>query len=170
MIPLASVVLFVLVGYVLGSTPSAYLMSCLFGRGDIRAVGSGNVGGMNAFRNVHPLAGLLTGLFDVLKGSAAVWAAQTWGSYPGTPDWLPLLAAAAAVMGHNYMLFLGFRGGKGLGTTVGALLVLWPAGILWLLGAIATGSIVLRDTNTDLHGVDTLRFGSGTHYLLQTRR
>lgn len=85
--PLAAVA----AAYLIGSFPSAYVYTRLFGGRDIRQVGSGNVGGMNAFRNVGPLPGLLTGITDVSKGALAVWLAVRW--FPDSP----LLVGIAAV-------------------------------------------------------------------------
>ncbi len=138
-----SVLLWLAAGYLLGSFPSGYLASRFFGRQDIRKVGSGNVGGMNAFRNVGPVAGILTGIFDAGKGALAVWLALRYGGVGGAP----LAAMVGAVVGHNWMLFLGFRGGKGLGTTLGAFLVLEPLLALVFLGLIGVGALLTRDTN-----------------------
>jgi len=142
-LPWLNALLWLVVGYLLGSFPSGFLASRLFGGRDIRQVGSGSVGGMNALRNVGPVAGILTGLFDVGKGALAVWLAWRLGS----GSWAPLAAMVGAVAGHNWMLYLGFRGGKGLGTTLGSLLVLDPILALVFLGLIGLGALVTRDTN-----------------------
>jgi glycerol-3-phosphate acyltransferase PlsY len=129
--------------YLLGSFPSAFIYTAAFRGADIRKVGSGNIGGMNTFRNVGPLPGLLTGLTDLGKGMLAAWLGLTL--FPGQPLWAGLGGAAAAA-GHNWMPWLGFRGGKGVGATFGALLVLQP----WALVAVAliygAGIAVLRDS------------------------
>lgn len=137
--PLAAVA----AAYLIGSFPSAYIYTRLLGRRDIRQVGSGNVGGLNAFRNVGPLAGLLTGVTDVAKGALAVWLASRWFSDS------PLLigfVAVAAVAGHNWMPWLGMRGGKGLGATAGALAVYQPLSIAGFAIVYAAGLAVLRDS------------------------
>ncbi len=139
----ADVVLVVL-GYVLGSIPSGYIWSRLVKGVDVRSTGSGNVGGMNVARNVSPLAGILTGVTDAGKGALATWLALSFGSGPA----VAMAAAVLAVLGHNYMLFLGFRGGKGLGVTIGSLLVLAPVAIIYAALAIVLASVILRDTNT----------------------
>lgn len=138
----------IVLGYLIGSFPSAYLATKLFGGGrDIRKVGSGNVGGMNALRNVSPAAGAATAVVDFGKGVLAVYLATRFGTWTYTAVW----AAAAVVTGHNFMLFLGFKGGKGLGATAGAFAYLsWPV-VLWFGGAILAASLASRDTN----------FGSG---------
>lgn len=140
----ANLLFWVAVGYLLGSFPSGYVFGRLLAGRDIRVTGSGNVGGMNAFRNIGRVAGVLTGLFDAGKGALAVWLGLRYGA----ADWVPLAAAAAAVVGHNWMLFLGFRGGKGLGTTLGALLVLRPVLAAVFLALIGLGALLVRDTNT----------------------
>jgi len=151
--------LWLIVGYLLGSFPSAYVFSRLLGGRDVRRVGSGNVGGMNALRNVNVAAGLLTIVFDVGKGALAVWLAGRYGAgaagalqgggpvLGGGANWSPLAAAVGVVVGHNWMLFLGFEGGKGLGATVGALFVLKPVLVLVFVGLIGLGALVTRDTN-----------------------
>ncbi len=132
-----------LVGYLLGSFPSAYLSSRLLAGRDIREVGSGNVGGMNAFRNASPAAGIATAVLDVGKAALAVWLAGRFGS----ATWGPAAAAAGAVAGHNWMLFLKFKGGKGLGVTIGALLVLSPLLAVAFLALIGVAAVLAGDTN-----------------------
>lgn len=134
------------VSYLLGSFPSAYLLARIFKGVDIRRTGSGNVGGMNTLRNVGLLPGILTGLLDVGKGSLAVYLARHWSGDTGDVSWV-LLAFIAVVLGHNYMIWLGFRGGKGLGATAGALLFLSPVTILYALLLIGLLALLLRDTN-----------------------
>lgn len=135
--PLAAVA----VAYFIGSFPSAYIYTRLLGRRDIRQVGSGNVGGMNTFRNVGPIPGLLTGVTDVAKGALAVWLATRW--FPGYPLLIGIVAVAV-VAGHNWMPWLGMRGGKGLGATAGALAVYQPASIGGFVVAYVIGMAVLR--------------------------
>ncbi|MDP2872252.1 MAG: glycerol-3-phosphate acyltransferase [Bacillota bacterium] len=137
--PLAAVA----VAYFIGSFPSAYIYTRLLGRRDIRQVGSGNVGGMNAFRNVGPLPGVLTGVTDVAKGALAVWLATRW--FPGLPLLIGMVAVAV-VAGHNWMPWLGMRGGKGLGATAGALAVYQPASIGGFLIAYVLGLAAFRDS------------------------
>jgi glycerol-3-phosphate acyltransferase PlsY len=131
------------IGYLLGSFPSGYIFGRLFSHRDIRTTGSGNVGGMNAFRNVGRVAGVFTGLFDAGKGALAVWLALTYGVAPFAAP----VAGPAAVAGHNWMLPLGFKGGKGLGTTLGVLLVLNPVLAVIFLALIGLGALLIRDTN-----------------------
>jgi glycerol-3-phosphate acyltransferase PlsY len=139
--PLAAVA----VAYLIGSFPSAYVYTRLLGGRDIRQVGSGNVGGMNTFRNVGPLPGLLTAVTDVTKGILAVWLATRW--FPGWPL-LVGLAAVSVVAGHNWMPWLGMRGGKGLGASAGALAIYQPASIGVFLAAYAVGLTLFRNSYT----------------------
>lgn len=152
---MVSALVWLLAGYLLGSFPSAYLTSLAFGGRDIRKVGSGSVGGMNALRNVSPVAGIATAILDVGKGAAAVWLATRYGAALTAALGLaapccPLVGLAAmvgVVAGHNWMLFIGFRGGKGLGATVGALAVLQPVLVAVFAGLIGIGALLTHDTN-----------------------
>ncbi|MGE5485647.1 MAG: glycerol-3-phosphate acyltransferase [Ignavibacteriales bacterium] len=143
-----------LIAYVLGSIPSAYLTSRLLGGNDPRAVGSGSMGGVNVLRNVGFIPGLLTGLLDVAKGYAAVRVAvaATAAAGPGLGSgsgygsgFIPALAGIAVVAGHDWMLFMRFRGGKGVATSLGAFLALLPWAVPILLAIIGVSSLVLRD-------------------------
>lgn len=133
----------ILVGaYLLGSFPSNYLTARLFKGVDLLRTGSGNVGGMNAMRNVGLAPGLIGGGLDVLKAVLATWLGARYGSAP----WVGGAAAVLVVAGHNWMVWLRFRGGKGLGATVGALAVLAPWAIPAMLGIIVVAILFLRDT------------------------
>ena len=130
----------IIIGYLLGSIPSAYIATRFIKGGDIRKMGGGNVGGLNVFREVGLWPALAVGLFDASKGAAAVAIAK-WGL--GVPDAYVLLAGLAAVIGHNWMVWLKFSGGKGMGATIGALIVLLPAyGYALQLGIFAAVIVV----------------------------
>lgn len=134
----------ILVAYLLGSLSGSLLLGRLRGV-DIRQLGSGNAGGTNALRTQGWKFALGTVLVDVGKGVLAVWLAQRFG---GGSRWLPYAAAGAAVLGHVWPVFHGFRGGKGAGTLVGALLLLWPLAVpvligLWMLVLVASGYVGL---------------------------
>ncbi len=120
---MASNIIAVVLGYLLGSIPSAYIATRLAAGKDIRRLGGGNVGGLNVFREVGFLPAMFAGIADLAKGAAAV-AIAIWLLEVEEP--YVLAAAVAAVVGHNWMLFLKFSGGKGMGTTIGGLLVLLP--------------------------------------------
>jgi glycerol-3-phosphate acyltransferase PlsY len=136
--------LLITTAYLLGSLSGSLLLGRLRGV-DIRRQGSGNAGGTNALRTQGWKFALGTVLVDVGKGVLAVWLAQRYG---GAIDWLPWAAGVAAVFGHVWPVFHGFRGGKGAGTLVGALLMLWPVAVavligVWLLVLTASGYVGL---------------------------
>ena len=136
-----------LIGYVLGSIPSAYLVTRLAVRNDIRQMGGGNVGGLNVFREVGIWPAVFVGLIDLGKGAAAV-AIALWLLKAPTP--FVLLAGLASVIGHNWMVFLKFSGGKGMGAAFGALIVLlpvygYPVGLAILLGIILIPFLITRN-------------------------
>ena len=112
-------------GYLLGSIPFGLLLTRAAGLGDIRKVGSGNIGATNVLRTGRKGLAAGTLLLDALKGVAAVLLARALG-------WDPVAAAAGAVLGHMFPVWLGFRGGKGVATTLG---IMW--GLSWMVGAIA---------------------------------
>lgn len=120
----------ILVAYLLGSLSGSLLLGRLRGV-DIRTQGSGNAGGTNALRTQGWKFALGTVLVDVGKGVLAAWLARRFG---GGEAWLPWAAGFAAVLGHVWPVFHGFRGGKGAGTLVGVLLVLWLPGLAVLIG------------------------------------
>lgn len=117
-------------GYVLGSVSGSLLLGRLR-QVDIRTVGSGNAGGTNALRTQGWRFALGVVLIDIGKGVLAA------GVLPALlapdRDWLPAIAGFAAVVGHIYPVFYGFRGGKGAATFLGALVTLWPLGLVWVL-------------------------------------
>jgi len=112
----------IIIGYFLGSIPFGYLITKLSTGKNVLKVGWRKTSGSNVFRNIGFWQGLLTGIFDVGKGSLAVWLAQNSGLSLQTQ----ILAGVAAVIGHNWSIFLKFAGGRGIGTFVGAFLVLSP--------------------------------------------
>ncbi|MDX5360318.1 MAG: glycerol-3-phosphate 1-O-acyltransferase PlsY [Alphaproteobacteria bacterium] len=122
-------------GYLLGSIPFGLLIARAMGLGDVRNMGSGNIGATNVLRTGSKLAALATLAGDMGKGAAAVLIARMWG-----PD-IMTIAAFGAFLGHLYPVWLGFRGGKGVATFLGIALAVsfWPAGVLtalaWLVAA-----------------------------------
>jgi acyl phosphate:glycerol-3-phosphate acyltransferase len=109
--------------YLLGSIPFGLLLAKLFGGGDVRKAGSGNIGATNVARVVGPLAGILTLVFDTTKGAAAVWLAGRVTNESAT--WM-MAAAFAVVLGHCFPVWLKFKGGKGVATALGVFLALCP--------------------------------------------
>ena len=126
------------IGYLIGSIPFGILLASLFGLGDLRKVGSGNIGATNVLRTGNKLAAALTLLFDMLKGLVPVW----W--FLNTEGDLAAQACAlGAVLGHCLPIWLRFRGGKGVATFLGVILGLsFVAGAAacasWLAGAALT--------------------------------
>ena len=129
-----SSLLLILCAYLIGSLSGSLLLGRLRGV-DIREHGSGNAGGTNAFRTQGWRFALGAVLVDVGKGALVAWLALRLGTAPpglSVPA-LGYVAALAAVAGHVWPLWHGFRGGKGVATLLGALLLLWPAALPWLL-------------------------------------
>jgi glycerol-3-phosphate acyltransferase PlsY len=113
-----------LLGYLLGSIPFSMIVTRLGGAGDLRAIGSGNIGATNVLRTGRKGLAALALLLDLAKGTAAVLLARHF--LPGTE----IVAAAAAFFGHLYPVWIGFKGGKGLATYAGILFGLfWPLGV-----------------------------------------
>jgi acyl phosphate:glycerol-3-phosphate acyltransferase len=126
-----------IVAYLLGSIPFGLLFTKLFGGGDVRKAGSGNIGATNVARVAGPLPGILTLLFDAAKGAAAVWLAARFSNESAT--WM-VIAALAALIGHCFPAWLKFRGGKGVATAAGTFLMLSP---LALLGSVILFLVVV---------------------------
>lgn len=123
------------VAYLLGSIPFGVLIVKMRGGPDIRKTGSGNIGAANVMRNAGAVAGVLTLVLDAGKGYLAVWIAER--AIHGNIHWMAV-AAAAAVIGHIFPVWLGFRGGKGVATGLGAFLPICReavllAVVLWVL-------------------------------------
>lgn len=116
----------VIIGYLLGSIPFAYIAGRLKKGVDIRNVGGGNVGALNTYREIGPVFGLSVLAADIIKGVLAVLVAR-WLDLSVT--WL-CLAGFAAIVGHNWPVFLKFRGGKGAATVIGVLVALTPVELL----------------------------------------
>lgn len=128
-LPDIAVLLPALVGsYLLGSIPCGLLLTRAAGLGDIRSIGSGNIGATNVLRTGNKMMALATLLADVVKGLAAVLAVRAiWPDEPA----LPALAALTAVLGHLFPVWLKFKGGKGGAAGIGAMLGLaWQAGLI----------------------------------------
>lgn len=140
-------VIALVIGYLLGSIPSAYIAARLVKGKDIRRIGGGNVGGLNVFREVGAISALTVGIVDIGKGAAAV-AIAYW--LLGVPQLFVLLAGIAAVVGHNWMVWLKFSGGKGMGATIGVLAIVMPLygywhGLIIFFGIILIPFIITRN-------------------------
>jgi len=129
------------IGYLLGSIPSAYIMARLRKGVDIRELGVGNMGAANVARHVGVWEGIVVGLADIAKGAAAILIAQALSV---SQLWL-LGAGLSALLGHNFPVFVGFRGGKGSATTVGIFLILAPKEIGIVFGIVAVPFFITRN-------------------------
>lgn len=119
-------ILSVIIGYLLGSIPTAYIVSRKRKGIDIRTVGSRNMGGANVMREIGTPEGIFVGLIDIAKGAVAILIAQALNI---SEPWV-FGAGFAALVGHNFPVFVGFRGGRGTATVIGILLVLAPQAVL----------------------------------------
>ena len=141
------VVLTALLSYLLGAVPAGSWVARFRGV-DIRRVGSGNSGATNVQRSLGWGPGLVVGLFDILKGGLAVWLARQLH----LPESAAALCGLCAVLGHNFSVFSGFRGGKGVATSFGVLLLIDPAvglavfpvafAVMYLTRYVSAGSLV----------------------------
>lgn len=144
--------LVVVLAYLLGSIPFGYLVVRARGGGDVRETGSGGTGATNVTRRAGKGAGLLTLLLDASKGAAAVLIARLALTEHFGVDWWVAAAAVAAVAGHVFPVWLGFRGGKGVATGLGVFALLAPSALLcvlpvfllvvWATRYVSLGSIV----------------------------
>ena len=122
-----------IIGYLLGSIPTAYVVSRARKGVDIRNIGSRNMGGANVMREIGTHEGIFVGLFDIAKGAGAILIAQALNI---SELWI-LGTGFAAVVGHNFPVFAGFRGGRGSATVIGIFLVLAPRATLITLAVVA---------------------------------
>ena len=144
--------LLILAAYLIGSVPFALLLARGWGGQDLRRVGSGNVGATNVLRALGVTPGVIVVLLDGAKGAASVWlAASLRGG-----DAAPAAAGIAAVVGHIFPVWLGFRGGKGVATACGVFSVLTPLAslvsvgvflvVVWLTRYVSVGSMLAAAT------------------------
>jgi len=135
-------------GYLLGSIPFGLLLTRAAGLGDVRSIGSGNIGATNVLRTGNKGLAAATLLLDVLKGTAAVLIAGTVD-----PDAYPA-AALGAFLGHLYPVWLGFKGGKGVATYLGVLIgVAWKAALIFAIVWIAVAVITRQSSAAALTAV-----------------
>jgi len=136
--------LIVLIGYLLGAIPTAYIAGRIVMGKDIRRMGDENAGAANAYRELNPKAGVLVGVVDVAKGALVVLIAQA----ANVSQIVVLFTGVAAVIGHNWPVFLGFRGGRGVSTTIGILYVLVT--LPMLIMTLPTLLILIKKRNVTL--------------------
>ncbi|OGN97225.1 MAG: hypothetical protein A2Z77_06580 [Chloroflexi bacterium RBG_13_51_36] len=123
----------IIVGYLLGSVPTAYVVSRMRKGVDIRDIGSRNMGGANVMREIGTREGVFVGLFDIAKGAGAILIAQALN----VPELWVFGTGFAALLGHNFPVFAGFRGGRGSAAVIGIFLVLAPWATLITLVVVA---------------------------------
>ena len=129
------------IGYLLGSIPSAYIMARLRKGIDIRDFGVGNMGAVNVFRHVGVWEGIVVVITDMAKGAAALLIAQALNV---SQLWL-LASGFSALLGHNFPVFVGFRGGKGSATIMGIFLILAPREIGIVFGIMVIPIFITRN-------------------------
>jgi len=133
------------IAYLLGSIPFGYVLVRIFRKEDIRATGSGNIGATNVARSGAKGLGILTLLLDLLKAFAAVKIAQYFApGMPGFPSDLAVLAGVAAVLGHVFPIWLGFKGGKGVASALGVFIAIAPLAALCALGVFVVVFAITR--------------------------
>ncbi|MCO4844223.1 MAG: glycerol-3-phosphate 1-O-acyltransferase PlsY [Yoonia sp.] len=130
--PITALILWAVAGYILGSIPFGIILAKLMGLGNLRDIGSGNIGATNVLRTGNKKAAVLTLLFDAGKGAAIVLLARSMASEDAAQ-----LAGLAAFLGHCFPVWLKFKGGKGVATYFGIVFALSPfvgliAGAIWL--------------------------------------
>ncbi len=130
--------LIVILAYFLGAIPTAYIAGRMVKGIDIRQVGDTNMGAQNAFHQLGAKVGVAVGVIDAGKGALAVLIAQA----ADIPQEAVLITGVAAIIGHNWPVFLGFRGGRGESTTIGMLLILVTQPML-ILGGVSIVTLVI---------------------------
>jgi len=149
-------VFLILAGYLFGSIPSGYLAGRWIKGIDLRSVGSGTVSGSMVWERVAKWAVFPVGIFDVLKAAFPVWL----GTRLGLSDAVCAAAGLAAVVGHNWPVYLGFTGGRGLSPFLGLMLPIFPLGFPWMLGFLAVGYLLGDSAPWALAGLTSLPFFS----------
>lgn len=144
-----TLVLFVVGAYLFGAIPTSYIVGRVARGIDLREQGSKNLGATNVFRVLGWRYAVPVALFDILKGALPVWCAVRWAP---SPAWAPLACGVAAVLGHVFSPYVGFKGGKGVATAAGVFLGFTPLAMLialgvwgvtlWLSGYVSLSSIV----------------------------
>lgn len=147
-------VAFIILGYLLGSIPTAYLAGKYIKKIDVRRYGSGTVSGSVVWEHVARWAIIPVGIFDMAKAAAPAWLALV----AGLGDGVAAATGLAAAVGHNWPVYLGFTGGRGLSTFLGVWLVLYPLAFPWLLAWLALGWVLGDSAPLGLLGMIALAF------------
>ena len=148
----------VLIGYLFGAIPFGWIFVRLTKGIDLREVKSGRTGGTNAMRAAGRLVGGLTAVGDVLKGAVAIWLARALFTDVLPADWLPwaeIIVGISAIIGHNWSVFLGWKGGAGTGPNVG-----WAGAVWWPIVLIAIVVVVGVILLTGMASVASLAMGA----------
>jgi len=132
-------ILILIFSYLLGSIPFGFIFTKIFAKKNILEIGWRKTSGSNVFKHVGALPGVLTGIFDVLKGSLAVYLARKLGF----PLEIQSFCALFSVLGHNWSIFLKFAGGRGIGTFIGSLLILAPRILFYSLIPFLSFALIL---------------------------
>lgn len=135
-------IIVIIIAYLLGAIPSAYIITRLVKGKDIRQLGGGNVGARNVWVSVGKAAAIGVGVFDIAKGAAAIAIAHYWLD---ASLYFVLAAGIAAVAGHIWSVFLKFGGGNGLATTIGVLVVLLPQEVAIAVAVILVFVVITRN-------------------------
>lgn len=130
--------LLIVFGYLLGSIPTAYVAGQLIKNIDLREYGSGTVSGSMVYEHVGRWVVVPVGLFDIAKGAIPTWL----GLQLGLGELVSVIAGLAAVLGHNWPLYLRFTGGRGLSPYMGLMLVIFPWGAVWVLALLGVGFLL----------------------------
>jgi len=133
-------VILIIVGYLCGSVSFAYLAGRLWQSIDLREYGSRKLSGSNVYNYLGISGMVLVGLLDVAKAALPTWVTIRLGLAPA----VTVMVGLAATAGHNWPIYLGFSGGRGISTTLGLLFCIFPWGAMWVLGWLAAGRLVPR--------------------------
>lgn len=160
----------ILLGYFLGSIPFGLIYTKLSGHGDIRTIGSGNIGATNVLRTGNKTLAILTLLSDALKGFTAILLLQKIYFLPDFDDAL-LICGFSSIIGHVFPIWLKFKGGKGVATAIGVLIALsWPIALglvfTWVLIAFITRISSLSALIAFASSIFYSFFADGTHFIL----
>lgn len=136
-IPAVTTIFLIIFGYLLGSIPSGYLAGKWLKGIDLRQYGSGTVSGSMVWEHVAKWAVIPVGLFDIFKGVLPTWL----GLHLGMGELVAMSAGVFAMIGHNWPIYLNFRGGRGFSPFLGELLVLFPWGVLIVLAGLGLGNL-----------------------------
>lgn len=134
--------LIITAAYFIGAVPFAYIFGKLFSKTDIRQIGTGNVGAANTFKTLGKLPGILTFLADAGKAFLAVLMAISFSDF----YLLPLIVTFMVILGHNYSIFLQFKGGKGLASLIGAMLLIEPIVVPIVFAIIMLVILIMRES------------------------